>query len=383
MKSFIRILAITASLAFSLGDPSKIMAAKLDSISHQPWGKTHDGQPVDIYTLRNANGCVARITNYGGIVVSLTVPDRHGHLGDVILGNDSLATYVKDNGPYLGALIGRFGNRIAHGRFTLDGRQYQLAINNPPNHLHGGLRGFDKRVWDAKPMMTSHGPTLELHYLSRDGEENYPGNLDVTAVYTLTDHNELKVEFSAKTDRDTIVNLTHHPYFNLAGPGHGTILDHEVTINASKFIPIDETAIPTGEIRAVEGTPFDFRKPMKIGARIHENDQQLKFGTGYDHTFVIRHCPLLKMSSAAKIYEPTSGREVEIFTTEPGMQFYSGNHLDGTIVGKGGIPHKFRTGVAVEAQHFPDSPNHSNFPSTVLKPGQTFKSTILYRFTAK
>ncbi|MEI6278775.1 MAG: aldose epimerase family protein [Verrucomicrobiae bacterium] len=354
-------------------------AASPDTISVQPFGKTPGGKTVDIYTLRNAKGAEARITNYGGIVVSLKVPDRKGRMEDVVLGYDHLKDYIKAN-PYFGALIGRYGNRIRKGKFELDGKRCQLAINNAPNALHGGLKGFDKVVWEAKPLASKSGPSLELTYTSKDGEEGYPGNLTVKAVYTLTDKNELRIDFTATTDKPTVVNLTHHSYFNLAGSGD--ILGHVVTIQADKFTPVDKTLIPTGELRPVKGTPFDFRKQTAIGSRIAKADEQLKFGRGYDHNWVFGKPPG-KLAVVAKVHEPTTGRTMEVLTTEPGMQFYSGNFLDGTIVGKGGKIYRFRNGFCMEPQHFPDSPNKPGFPSVVLRPGQTYKNTIIYRFGSK
>jgi aldose 1-epimerase len=356
-------------------------AASLPEISVKSFGKTEEGIPVKIYTLRNANGMEARITNYGGLVVSLLAPDREGKLADVALGYDTLKEYLKGS-PYFGALVGRYGNRIAKGRFTLDGKTYKLATNNGKNALHGGLKGFDKVVWTAKPMNTQEGQTLELTYVSKDGEEGYPGNLTVKAIYTLTDDNALRLDYTATTDKPTIVNLTHHSYFNLAGAGNGDILNHVVTIKADRFTPVDKTLIPTGELRPVEGTPFDFRKPTTIGARINEKDEQLKFGNGYDHNWVVSDKPG-RLRSMAKVYEPTSGRVMEVLSTEPGVQFYVGNFLDGSNVGKGGKAYNFRNGFCFEPQHFPDSPNQPSFPSTVLRPGETFKNTIIYRFSAK
>lgn len=353
------------------------LSSTTGSVSQRPFGTSPDGKPVTLYTLRNANGVEAEISNYGGIVTSLKVPDRHGNLGDVVLGYDNLDGYLKDS-PYFGALIGRYGNRIARGHFTLDGHTYTLATNNYPNALHGGLKGFDKVVWDAKPLATPAGPALELHYVSADGEEGYPGTLDVTAVYTLTKDNGLRLEYTATTDKDTVVNLTHHSYFNLAG--WGNILGHEVMIPADRFTPVDATLIPTGELRPVAGTPFDFRRPTAIGARINADDEQLKFGQGYDHNWVINK-PAGKMGLMARVYEPTTGRVMEVFSTEPGLQFYSGNFLDGSITGKDRRVYQFRNGFCMEPQHFPDSPNHPKFPSVVLRPGQVYQNTILYRFS--
>jgi aldose 1-epimerase len=348
-------------------------------ISQAPFGMTPDKQLVDIFTLRNSKGMEARICNYGGIVVSLKVPDKNGKLGDVVLGYDNLNDYIKNN-PYFGCLVGRYGNRIAKGKFTLDGVEYTLACNDGPNHLHGGRKGFDKVVWTAKPFMSALGPALKLTYVSKDGEEGYPGNLTVTAIYTVTEDNELRLDYTATTDKPTIVNLTHHSYFNLAGKGD--VLDHEVMINADKFTPVDETLIPTGELRPVEGTPFDFRKPTKIGARINNDDQQLKFGKGYDHNWVINK-PMNVLGLMAQVYEPSSGRVMEVWSTEPGLQFYSGNFLDGTIRGKYGWVYQFRNGFCMEPQHYPDSPNKPNFPSVVLRPGEVYKNTIIYKFSVR
>jgi len=377
-------LAICLSgAAFTTTVATTMAAPQLDSITQQPFGKTSkDGRPVELYTLRNTNGCEATITNYGGIVTSLKVPDKNGCLGDVVLGYDTLAGYESDPTTYFGALIGRVANRIARGQFSLDDKHYQLPINNSPNSLHGGPRGFDKRVWDAMPLETAKGPALRLHYASKDGEEGYPGNLSVTATYTLTNRNELRLDFTATTDKDTVVNLTQHCYFNLAGAGHGDILDHIVKINADQFAPINKTLIPTGELRSVKDTPFDFTKPTAIGARINQPDEQLQFAKGYDHNYVLRRAasPFARMTYAAQVYEPTSGRVLEVRTTQPGLQFYTGNFLTGQT-GKGGAAYKFRSGFCMEAQHFPDSPNHPNFPSIVLKPGETLKETIVYRFS--
>src|SRR6185436_1958940 len=295
------------------------------TVTKAPFG-TADGQSVDLYTLRNTKGVEAKITNYGGILVSLKVPDRNGKFDDVVLGFNDLDSYLTKNDPYMGALIGRYGNRIAKGRFTLNGVEYKLAVNNGENTLHGGLKGFDKVVWTGKEMKTKAGPAVVLTYLSKDGEEGYPGNLNVRVVYTLTNNNELKIEYSATSDKDTVTNLTHHSYFNLAGEGNGDILNTRVTINAARFVPTDAGSIPTGELKSVAGTPFDFRKATAIGARLNQDDEQLKFGNGYDHTWVING---RGMRLAATAYEATSGRVMQVWTTEPGMQFYTGNFLNG------------------------------------------------------
>jgi aldose 1-epimerase len=359
---------------------------KHKSVTKQPFGKTPDGTPIEIYTLRNANGMEAKIMTYGGIVTSLKVPDRNGKMGDVVLGFDKLDGYVNTNYvascPYFGALIGRYGNRIAKGHFSLDGKEYTLAINNAPNSLHGGPKGFDKVVWTADAWETTHGPVLQLTYLSKDGEEGYPGNLSVTANYSLTEDNALRVDFSATTDKTTVANLTHHSYFNLAGKGD--ILGHIVTINADRFTPVDSTLIPTGELRPVKGTPFDFTVPQFIGARINNtNDEQIAFGSGYDHNWVLNKPGAGQLTVAATVTEPVSGREMQVWTTEPATQFYTGNFLDGSIKGKVGWVYRFRNGFCFEPQHFPDSPNHPAFPTTTLKPGQTYKNTIVYKFSVR
>ena len=355
------------------------MSQREGHISSEPFGATPDGTPVQLYTLRNSRGMEARIMNYGGTVVSLTAPDRHGQYADVVLGYDRLADYIASS-PYFGCLVGRYGNRIAKAQFKLNGQTYQLAANNEGNSLHGGLKGFDKVVWQSKSLASPLGPALELTYLSKDGEEGYPGNLSIKAVYTLTEENSLRLDFSATTDKDTVVNLTHHSYFNLAGKGD--VLGHEVYLNASRFTPVDATLIPIGEMRPVKGTPLDFTKSTAIGARINQDDQQLKLGKGYDHNWVLNKSPGA-LALAGRVYEPTTGRVLEAFTTEPGMQFYTGNFLDGTLTGKGGWVYQFRNGFCLEPQHFPDSPNQPGFPTTVLKPGQIYKNTIIYKFSAK
>lgn len=340
-----------------------------------------DGQQVELYTLTNRHGVEAKITNYGATVVSLKVPDRAGRFDDVLLGYDTLADYQRST-FYVGPVIGRYANRIAKGRFTLNGTEYKLAVNNGENTLHGGLKGFDKVVWQAKPSRTASGSALELAYLSKDGEEGYPGNLSVKVVYTLTDANELKIDYSATTDKDTVVNLTNHAYFNLAGQGNGDILKHRLTIYADRFLPSDDKAIPTGVLRSVAGTPFDFRRATEIGARIGQDDEQLKFGNGYDHTFVINgRAGVLRRAATAS--EQTTGRVLEVWTTEPGMQLYTGNYLESTMQGKGGKSYGPRQGFCLETQHFPDSPNKPRFPSTVLRKGGRFNSTTVYKFSAR
>ncbi len=351
------------------------------SITQQAFGRTADGESVDLYTLTNANGCEVKITNYGGILVALRVPDRKGKIDDVVLGYDTLEEYLKDH-PYFGALIGRYGNRIAGGTFHLDGVTVTLATNNGPNHLHGGLKGFDKVVWQAEMVEGQDRVALSLSYLSKDGEEGYPGNLSVKVTYSLTRDNELEIDYWATTDQPTVVNLTHHSYFNLAGAGTGDILGHEIAIRGDRFLAIGAGLIPTGELRSVQGTPMDFTTPAIIGARIDGDDEQLRLGGGYDHTWVL-NSPDRSPAWAARVYEPTTGRVMEVFTTEPGLQFYTGNFLDGTLRGKGGRTYEHRYGFCLETQHFPDSPNHDHFPSTVLEPGQTYRHTTIYKFSTR
>jgi aldose 1-epimerase len=350
------------------------------SISSAPFGATPSGTAIDLFTLRNRRGMEARVATYGGIVTSLTAPDRQGHYADVVLGYDTLSGYLSSS-PYFGALIGRYGNRIAGGRFTLNGRPYVLPTNDGPNTLHGGKVGFDKVVWRVVGAeVTSRGPELRLVYLSPDGEEGFPGNVTVTATYTLTEDNALRLEYHATTDRPTVLNLTQHSYFNLRG--HGDILSHQVKIHADRFTPVDATLIPTGELRAVSSTPFDFRKPTSIGSRIGEGDEQLRFGRGYDHNWVL-DTPPGQLALDATAYEPETGRILEVWSDQPGLQFYTGNFLDGSLHGKGGQNYKWRSAFCMEPQHFPDSPNHPDFPSTVLNPGETYTSTIVYRFSAR
>ncbi len=370
---------VLALLSIMLWTPEITTAMVRPEIEKQAFGITASGEPVELYTLTNANGLEARIMTYGATVVSLKVPDRHGKLGDVVLGYETLDGYLKSS-PYFGAIVGRYGNRIGKGSFSLNGTQYSLPKNNGENTLHGGIKGFDKVVWKAKQVKSKNGVGLSLSYLSKDGEEGFPGNLSVTVVYTLTNNNELKIEYSATTDKTTVVNLTHHSYFNLAG--EGGILNHELMINANKFTPVDSGLIPTGELRSVKGTPMDFTKSTPIGARIDQQDEQLTLGKGYDHNWV-RKYNTGRLALAARVYDPGSGRVMEVATTEPGLQFYSGNFLDGSITGKAGQVYKQRYGFCLETQHFPDSPNKPAFPSTVLKPGQRYKTTTIYKFSAK
>ena len=362
------------------------------SVRREPFGTTDRGEAVSVYTLRNALGIEVSAINYGGIIVSLKVPDRNGRVDDVVLGHDSLEQYERAS-PYFGAIIGRYGNRIARGRFTLEGRTYTLATNNGHNHLHGGVKGFDKVVWDVAPFERRDTGGLVFRYTSPDGEEGYPGTLRATVTYSLTEGNELIFDYHATTDRATPVNLTQHSYFNLAGDGSGDILRHVVTLNADHFTPVDSTLIPTGEIRSVAGTPFDFRTPTPIGARIEQDDEQLRYGRGYDHNFVLNtggkggtggtRGEGAALTLAARVYEPTTGRVMEIYTTEPGLQFYSGNFLDGTLRGKKGVVYRHRYGFAMETHHFPDSPNKPDFPSVILRPGEEYRSRTIYRFSVQ
>jgi aldose 1-epimerase len=346
-------------------------------ISQAPFGLAPDGSAVEIFTLRKPGGIEARICNYGGILVSLKAPDLDGHLGDVVLGYDHLDGYLALS-PYFGALVGRYANRIAKATFKLEGVTYTLAANNGPNSLHGGRKGFDKMVWQATQTGPPSAPSLTLHYLSKDGEEGYPGNLSVKAVYSLTDDHGLGLDFAATTDKTTIVNLSQHTYFNLAGKGD--ILGHQLQIDADRFTPVDATLIPTGELRPVAGTPFDFRQSAVIGARIQQDDPQIKHGHGYDHNFVLNH-PTGRLDVVARVSEPVTGRVLEVLTTQPGLQFYSGNFLNGVIMGKAGQVYHKHAGFCLEAQHFPDSPNHPAFPAVTLKPGEVYRNTIIYRFS--
>lgn len=351
-------------------------------IQVSPFGKTADGQAISLYTLTNVNGMEARIINFGAIVQSLKVPDRDGVLADVALGFDALKGYEETH-PYFGAIVGRYGNRIAKGKFTLDGKEYTLAINNPPNALHGGLKGFDKQVWTATPLEASDAVGLVLRLVSPDGDEGYPGALTAEVTYRLTNDNALNIQYLATTDAATVLNLTNHSYFNLDGAGAGDILAHEVMVHADRFTPVDETLIPTGELRPVEGTPFDFRTPKPLGRDIGADDEQIKFGLGYDHNFVLNKEAPGALTLAARVVGPKSGRVMEVYTTEPGLQFYSGNFLDSTNIGKGDVVYAHRFGFCMETQHFPDSPNQPGFPPVVLRPGEKYESTTIYKFSAR
>lgn len=353
------------------------------TVEIRPFGTTPDGDPVDLFTLRSPSGIELDVITYGATVTRLLAPDSDGELADIVLGHEWLESYLAGT-PYFGAIVGRYGNRIAEGRFTLDGVEHRLAVNNGPNHLHGGLKGFDKVVWAAEPYSDETETGVVLTYVSVDGEEGYPGELTVRVTYALSPRGELRIDYEATTDAPTLVNLTHHGYWNLAGHGSGDILGHELTLHAGRFTPVDETLIPTGELRSVEGTPFDFRSPTGIGARIEADDEQLAYGGGYDHNFVLDGWqPDGELRSAAVLRDVPSGRTMEVLTTEPGIQFYSGNFLDGSDIGKDGVVYEHRTGLCLETQHFPDSPNQPNFPSTVLRPGDTYRSSTAYRFSAE
>ena len=377
---FQRLLAVTFTLSFILVTAAPAHAA---SMKKTDFGRMPDGTHIDLYVLTNRHGMTASITNFGATLVSLKVPDRNGKPADVVLGYDSLEGYLGDKAN-LGATIGRYANRIARGRFELNHIEYKLATNNGVNHIHGGIKGFNKAVWHAKEVSAKDDQALELTYLSKDGEEGYPGNLSAKVVYTLTDQNELRIEYSATTDKDTVVNLTNHSYFNLAGQDAGSILHHQLTIHASSFTPVDATLIPTGEIRNVQGTPFDFRNATAIGARINQNDPQLVIGHGYDHNWILdRQTGDNKaLIQAAEAYDPSSGRVLEVWTTEPGIQLYTSNYLDG-VHGKGDHVYQRRDAFCLETEHFPDSPNHPAFPTAELKPGGRYSSTTIYKFLTR
>ena len=343
-------------------------------ITSEHFGTMPEGCEIRLFTLTNNHGMEVKIINYGGIIASIEVPDRNGKIEDIVLGHDTLERYL-NHSRYFGALIGRCANRIASGRFVLNGVEYSLPINNGVNHLHGGFKGFDKVVWRPETVDNS----LRLIYLSGAGEENYPGNLQAVVTYSLTEANELRVDYHASADAATIVNLTNHSYFNLAGGG--TILDHELTIAADAFTPVDQTLIPTGEIRKVCGTPFDFTRPTPVGKAINDDYEQLRFAGGYDHNFILRS-DAAGFRKVATVHDPGTGRVLEISTEQPGIQFYSGNFLDGSIVGKGGRAYVKYSGFCLETQHFPDSPNHPNFPSTVLRPGEEYRHSTVFRFSA-
>lgn len=368
---------------FIPGDTPLSIQAKKHSgnITKQFFGQT-TGQPVYLYTLTNRNGMQASIMTYGGIMITLKVPDQYGNLDDIILGYPTLEDYIRTgNKPYFGALIGRYANRIANGRFTLDGITYQLSVNEGSNTLHGGQQGFNKRIWEAEEVYLDGAVGLALSYLSKNGEEGFPGNLSVKVIYSLTDNNELRIDYAATTDTKTVVNLSQHNYYNLAGADKGNILEHIVTLHADRYTPVKPDLIPTGQVQDVAGTPLDFRKPMTIGSRIDSSDPQMRHANGYDFNYVLDnngHSLLL----AASVYEPKSGRTMDVYTTQPAIQFYSGNHLDGSDIGKAGIAYQRHAGFSLETQHYPDSPNHPNFPSTELLPGQLYRETSIFKFSA-
>ncbi|QGY44968.1 galactose-1-epimerase [Maribellus comscasis] len=365
------ILAVLVFFSCSQPQPEQPVLIDEDNFETQ-----HDGKQVDLYTLKNSNGLVAQITNYGGKVVNLWTPDKNGNFGDIVLGFETIDEYFKTSEIYFGSLIGRYGNRIGGGTFSIDSTVYSLEQNNNGNALHGGIKGFNNVVWDANQLDEQ---TLELNYLSKDMEEGYPGNLNVKVVYKLTNENELKIEYWATTDKATPVNLTHHSFFNLKGAGSGDVNEHIVQINADSYTPVDEGLIPTGEIAPVEGTPMDFGKPTAISERVGDDFEQLKFGNGYDHNWVLNQADN-GLTFAAKVLEPNSGRTMEVYTNEPGIQFYGGNFLDGTVTGKEGKIYEFRSALCLETQHFPDSPNKPGFPSAILKPGDEYYSICVYKF---
>src|SRR5579871_6883911 len=367
-------------LALTIGGFLYAQSSKPKSgVQEQPFG-TEGGRPVTLYTLTNAHGVEVRTMNYGGIIVSIRVPDRKGEFADIVLGHEKLEGYIP-NPPYIGAIVGRYANRIANGSFTLDGKTYTLPKNDGPNTLHGGTdKTFNKVMWESQPIKDKNGVLFE--FLSKDGDDGFPGNLKMKVSYVLTDSNELVIDYEATTDKATPINVSQHSYFNLKGEGNGDILDHEVMINADRFTPVDKNLIPTGELRPVKGTPFDFTKSTRIGSRIDDNYEQLTLGHGYDHNFVINRKGA-GMTLAARVYEPTTGRVLEVSTTQPAVQFYTGNFLDGSVTGKEGHVYKRRYGFCLETQHFPDSPNHPAFPTTILKPGEKFHQETVFKFSTK
>jgi len=381
MKKYLLLflLIVLSLIVLSCQDKSAKKAGTM--IEKTIYGKLPDGREVFQYTLKNAAGVEVKIINYGAIVTSIKVPDRDGKLADIVLGYDSLSGYLGDN-AFLGAIVGRYGNRIGKGKFKIDGEEYQVTVNDGENHLHGGKVGFNKVLWDAKVVSSTAEPALAQTYVSPDGEEGYPGTVTLTVTYTLTNKNELRIDYEGKTDKPTLLNPTHHSYFNLTGNPTETILNHELTIDADKFTPVDAGLIPTGELADVADTPFDFRKPQKIGLRINDQNEQLQFGHGYDHNWVLNNYDRT-VHKEVELYEPLSGRLMEVSTDQPGMQFYSGNFLNGTIRGKNGVLYQHRTGLCLEAQCFPDSPNKSNFPSVILRPSQVYRQRTIYKFSVK
>ena len=382
-KLRVLIVSVAVGLSIATGAIStreiRAQAAIKSGATRAAFGTMPNGTRIEVFTLTNASGMEVRAINYGAIIASIRVPDRGGKLGDVVLGYDTLDGYLKDT-RFFGAVVGRYGNRIARGKFSLEGREYTLAINNAPNHLHGGPNGFNKQVWTASILATgAKGPSVTFTRTSPDGEEGYPGTLQVRVTYTLTDANEVDIQYEATTDKPTVVNLTQHSYFNLMGAGNGPIIDHGLRINADRYTPVDSTLIPTGKIVEVAGTPLDFRSPKFIGARIDASDEQIKIGGGYDHNFVLNRQGT-GLAHAVWLNDERTGRSLDVFTTEPGIQFYTGNHLDG-VAGKGGATYSRRSGLCLETQHFPDSPNKPDFPSTIVKPGTPYTSHTVWRFS--
>lgn len=390
-KIFFSFLVIASSLTIGCGEnnPTATTSGTDSTASVMPpdmipdpiaFKDTVDGKPTGLYVLKNKNKVEAALTNYGARVVSLLMPDKNGRMTDVILGYDSIGKYVHQPESFFGAIVGRYGNRIAKGKFKLEGKTYRLAINNPPNSLHGGKKGFGSSVWDARQL---NDQAVEFTYLSKDGEEGYPGNLHVKVVYTLTDSNELKIDYMATTDKATVLNLTNHSYFNLNGQGNGSINNHLLEINADNYTPVDSTLIPTGKIEPVAGTPFDFRQPNAIGANINADDTQLKYGMGYDHNFVLNPNKGSGLNPAATVLGDSTGIFMEVFTQEPGIQFYTGNFMKGSNPLKNGKRDDRRGAICLETQHFPDSPNQSAFPSTELVPGKVYQTETIYKFSVK
>lgn len=382
------LLSLGAAQAMAASAPAKPSSAAMPpGVEQFVFGTMPDGRTVHGYRISSGGHVDMEVIEYGGIITSLKTPDRQGEKADIVLGFNSMEGYLspayKKLNPYFGALIGRYGNRIADGRFTLEGQAYQLATNDGPNHLHGGDEGFNQKLWQATPFSSSEGSGVVMRYTSADGEEGYPGELAVEVKYTLTHDDTLAIDYSARTTKATPVNLTQHSYFNLNGEGSGSILDHVMTIDAASYTPVNKTLIPTGEISTVAGTPFDFTQPTPIGARIEAGNEQLTRGKGYDHNFVLAREPRSTPEHAARVTSPESGRVLDVWTTEPGLQFYSGNFLDGSVTGKSGRAYGHRSGLALETQHFPDSPNQSGFPSTILQPGETLESHTVYRFTTE
>jgi aldose 1-epimerase len=375
MKNLIALIFLALLLTNCSQKPNQVSEQK-DTLNG--W-KVYPPLSALVHELKNKNGVTMSVIPWGGRIVSLSVPDKNGIVADVVTGYDTLDQYYSGN-PYFGAMIGRYGNRIAKGKFSLDGNEYQLAVNNGENALHGGPGGFHNVMWQIEPSRpASDGEALTMSYVSEDGEEGYPGNLSVKVTYTLTEKNEVIIDYEATVDKPTVLNLTHHSFFNLAGAGNGDVLGHQMMINADRFCPVDSGLIPTGELKAVAKTPFDFNLPHTIGERIGSDDQQLKYGKGYDHNWVLNKKDM-ELELAAKVIEPVSGRVMEVWTTEPGLQFYSGNFLDGSDIGKGGKPYGFRSAFCLEAQHFPDSPNKKDFPSVVLRPGEKYTQRTIYKF---